>query len=250
MERKTKHRILGIIVVVAVVFLCLPFMQRNKDMTADTTVINKPSFPAQQDMQTLVPDDTIPEHTQHVPIADQSALPIKAEPIPDNTMKTFDQNNQSSVFTQQQDIDEALKELTSEKKFEQKKKETSKNAILAEKSFAKERVVHHEQSIATRIKPKTPVVTDNGLFDIKVPVWVVQVASFNSKAKAMHLINQLRANQYSAFLQQIKTANGVNHLVFVGPELEDKIARSLAKDIEKEHHVKGIVVSYKPMTLA
>jgi len=47
MERKTKHRILGILVVVGLIILLLPLLQSGKEIPTETTVVKAPPFPDQ-----------------------------------------------------------------------------------------------------------------------------------------------------------------------------------------------------------
>lgn len=264
MERRTKHRILGIIVVVAIVFLLLPFMQRSKDVASDTTMVSAPPFPEQKDTETIAPDDTISVEGQPKPIIDESLTPEASTPVADdkadhrtiNEKKTVEPEESTEKSTEKSDeqsassdlVDEAVNEAIREKNTKKTERPTNDNVIPVTSSD-NDHEDEQKHDVITLKKPKTPVITDNGLFDIKTQVWVVQVGTFNSKQKAMQLVNQLRSHRYSAFLQQIRTASGMSHLVFVGPELANQSARELADDIEKEHHLRGMVVSYKPMTL-
>lgn len=260
MERRTKHRILGIIVVVAIVFLLLPFMQRSKDISPDATMVSAPPFPEQKDTETTVPDDTISSEGQPKPILDESLTPEVSTPVADDKVDHRTINEKKTVApeesTEKSDeqsassdlVDEAVNEAVREKNTKKTDQPTNDNVIPVTSSDNSHEG-EQKQDVIKLKKPKTPVITDNGLFDIKTQVWVVQVGSFNSKQRAMQLVNQLRSHRYSAFLQQIRTANGMSHLVFVGPELANQSARELADDIEKEHHLRGMVVSYKPMTL-
>jgi DedD protein len=115
-------------------------------------------------------------------------------------------------------------------------------------------VTHSRTMIVQAAKIHTPTTTkvamnDNGLFDLSKAAWVIQIGSFKNKANALHLVNQLRANGYRAFIQKISTAFGDNTRVFVGPENKIMAANVLANRLENEMHVKGIVISYQPLTL-
>lgn len=96
---------------------------------------------------------------------------------------------------------------------------------------------------------RTNLMDDNGLFDLKNPVWVIQMGSFKNKTNALKLVNQLRAKGYPAFIQKMSTAIGENTRVFVGPAIKRTSAKDLASKLEIDMHLRGIVISYKPLTL-
>lgn len=96
---------------------------------------------------------------------------------------------------------------------------------------------------------KYNATSNDGLAELKNAAWVIQIGSFKNKANALRLVNQLRANGYRAFIQQISTALGENTRVFIGPEMERTHARALANRLESEMHIRGIIISYKPLTL-
>lgn len=246
MESKIKHRLLGVMVVVALVFLLLPFMQRSKDAAPETAFVNAPPFPEEKETQAVIPDEPVHDDAEPLieePITKPAASPmLKKKSDADSEHKTV----QPTTTTSTQAEETVDLEKTKKREQERNKYKTMRALVVNEKRTVNPFTKTTEHSHRTI---RAPVITDNGLFDIKMKVWVVQVGSFNSKSDAMRLVNQLRARQYSAFLQKIKTAQGVNHLVFVGPELKHQLARELATDIEAHYHLQSFVVSYKPMTL-
>jgi cell division septation protein DedD len=91
--------------------------------------------------------------------------------------------------------------------------------------------------------------TNEDLFKEKNPVWVIQLGSFKNKTNALRLVNQLRANGYRAFIQQVNSTEGNSTRVYVGPETKQTAARALAGELESQLHVRGIVISYQPLAL-
>jgi cell division septation protein DedD len=71
------------------------------------------------------------------------------------------------------------------------------------------------------------------------------LGSYKNKASALRLVNRLRANGYSAFIQQASAETSV----YVGPETKENIARSIATRLEYEMKLQVFVISYKPLTL-
>jgi DedD protein len=102
---------------------------------------------------------------------------------------------------------------------------------------------------ASKIKIDNKPIKDNGLLELKQAAWVIQIGSFKNKANALRLVNQLRANGYRAFIQQTSGTFGDSTRVFVGPENKHHSARALADRLESDMHIRGIVISYKPLAL-
>jgi DedD protein len=79
--------------------------------------------------------------------------------------------------------------------------------------------------------------------------WVVQIGSYKSKENALRIVNQLRASGYHAFLQESSTSLEEITRVYVGPEPQQTHAKELADRLQQEMNIKGIVITYKPLTL-
>lgn len=74
--------------------------------------------------------------------------------------------------------------------------------------------------------------------------WVVQLASLASKDNALALQERLRGMGYTAFVEEVKTAQGVLFRVRVGPELERANAEKLRDRLDQQVQIKGIVTRY------
>ncbi len=79
--------------------------------------------------------------------------------------------------------------------------------------------------------------------------WAIQIGGFQDKPHALHLVNQLRANGYPAFIQKITNATGEHTRVFVGPANQRAMARELANRLQNDLHIYGMIVTYQPLTL-
>ena len=74
--------------------------------------------------------------------------------------------------------------------------------------------------------------------------WVVQLASLASKDNALALRERLRGQGYTAFVEELKTPQGMLYRVRVGPELERANADDLRNRLEQRVQIKGIVTRY------
>lgn len=74
--------------------------------------------------------------------------------------------------------------------------------------------------------------------------WVVQLAALSKQDNALALRERLRTLGYTAFVEEIKTAKGMQYRVRVGPELERTNADNLRNRLEEQVKLKGIVMKY------
>lgn len=80
MEIKTKHRILGILVLAGLIVIIMPFFQSGKDISPDTAMINSPPFPDQSVQMT---DNTIPV------VKEEKTAPVVAPPTAEPTTQSL-----------------------------------------------------------------------------------------------------------------------------------------------------------------
>ncbi|TAK79323.1 MAG: hypothetical protein EPO11_00170 [Gammaproteobacteria bacterium] len=252
MERKTKQRILGMLVVVGLVIIMLPLFQSGKELTTEAAVTKAPPFPDQA-VQVAAANPAQPPAAPVVaptptPVAQQSA-PVATAPTP---------IAQQPVVEQQQAVASAVIPVpTLPVKAEDSKKVVAaaeepvkkvKHAKVAAKKIAAAKPVFASYNPKKRVSPHAPI-SNNGLASLKNPAWVIQIGSFKNKTNALRLVNQLRASGYRAFIQQVSTSLGNNTRVFVGPEAKFASAHALANQLESTMRIHGIIISYKPLTL-
>jgi len=325
MDRKTKHRILGILVVIGLVIILLPFFQSGKEIRNDTALVAAPPFPDQPIQVTTTtveqkpaipmqaanipqkivnptpsaddtisgikdqPDDTIsvihPSVINHAPtannamanssvspaintkakpavqaadnannkpreaklsspgIAESTATPATTLALPTNIeiMKPDGSNATTKI------ISTAMTTKTKPVKTEIHKIIENKKSTQTVKSVSN--VSTHTYSSKSRLAYAQKPIDEDGLAKLKSAAWVIQIGSYKNKTNALRIVNQLRANGYRAFIQQISTALGEHTRIFVGPENKQSTARALAERLQSEMHIQGIVISYKPLTL-
>lgn len=257
MERQSKHRILGILVIIGLVIILLPLFQDGKELSTQTTLTKTPPFPNQplQDEAAIsasVQDSSIPEPT---PVTPQAA--IEPKPSDDimsvtrpSVVNTYEPNDGNNVQIQLSHNDVIKSEMEANKS-----KVTEQPSIINSDPVktGNYRIIETADAHPLFKHPthndKLITTEDNGLLKLNSAVWVIQIGSFKNKTNALRIVNQLRANGYRAFIQQISTALGDNTRVFVGPEHKRSTARALADRLHSEMHIQAIVISYKPLTL-
>ncbi len=341
MERKTKHRILGILVIAAFGIIMLPFFEGGRSPIPDATIVKAPPFPGPSSAQAALnppitlaqtgssaynqqPDDTISTNSPTAinaqaqtinPPQIQTAAPPQEQSNIKNAATTAETNpaaiddkkitqvdtketeqeknvvsekNQTTTETvkepvaAKQDQDMELDTGTEEENDEitpqpKQSNVTDKTNVTKNKTINKivkpiaakvsvsaakhtvKKVLAVKKPFVPQIKPFVPegksvAIVDapidvNGLAKLRNAAWVIQIGSFKDKGNALRLVNQLRAKGYRAFIQQVSSDFGNGTRVFIGPEPKQNTARALATQLESNMHIRGIVISYKPLAL-
>src|SRR3990167_10056508 len=263
MESKTKHRILGIMVVAGIAVLMYPFMVGTSSMPNEHALVMAPPFPDQAtQIASAMSDDVInmTAATDEMVLAStEQDSKFNQQPDPAANQANPDLTNVSSV---QPSSDTKAK---TEPKVQTKTAETSLlesdikpakikaiqrkiSAKPAKKLVRLKKHTLHARRQPLAVNKNTPI-GNNGLLELKQAAYVIQLGSFSKKTNALKLVNKLRANGYRAFIQNVDLSSGQNIRVFVGPEHRQASARQMATDLEKEMKLRGIVIRYQPLTL-
>lgn len=254
MEKQTKHRILGIVVIIGLIIILLPFFQSRKELQADTSAVKAPPFPEQS--------QSIPSITND---ASSTSIPLPTEPEPESDKMSQQPDDTIQSVTPPGDNNQVIPALPETKVEPEAPTEKKKLTQLDPTSLSDEDEVPAPESPALKaasivektpapVKPivavaTKPTVRANSLMELKDAAWVVQIGSFKDKANALRLVNQLRASGYRAFVQDMSTATGESTRVFVGPENKRNSARIMAIQLEKDLNLHGVVLNYKPLDL-
>ncbi|MHB1221432.1 MAG: SPOR domain-containing protein [Gammaproteobacteria bacterium] len=257
MEKQTKHRILGIVVIIGLIIILLPFFQSRKELQMDTSAVKAPPFPVQ----------SVPSVTNDTP---STSIPLPNEPEPESDKMSLQPDDTIQTVTPPGDNSQVMPALPETNKVEpdaapvEKKKITQldpngtgdEDEIVSapESPILKTASAVEKIIVPASIKPivaeiARPVVHANSLVELKDAAWVVQIGSFKDKANALRLVNQLRASGYRAFVQDMSTVTGGSTRVFVGPENKRNSARIMAIQLEKDLNLHGVVLNYKPLDL-
>jgi DedD protein len=97
-----------------------------------------------------------------------------------------------------------------------------------------------EQSAIMKDDTRDTTVSEVG----DAPAWVIQLGSFASKTNAQNLVEQVKKEEYPAYLEEMRGNNGtVYYRVRVGPELQRSRAEAILKDLTAKIKLqeKGII---------
>lgn len=74
--------------------------------------------------------------------------------------------------------------------------------------------------------------------------WIIQVGSFSQEQNAKDFRDKLRKNNFTAYVDSITSAdNNTLYRLRVGPELDEKRALKIKKDLEAHYKIKTLLVS-------
>ncbi|EKD72792.1 MAG: DedD protein [uncultured bacterium] len=297
MEKKNVQRIIGIIVIIALVVIIMPVLFGRNDLsTQEAANLKAPPFADEQQTiasaadsadvsstaSTTANTSTMPSQ-QELSVAGSILEPVSANvaeaahdipapasltsstPQPQNApAKTntasvtpgmnvdnraviapeITNANTNKVTTEDKSVPvEHEANVTAQNNLEKINSSTKKDNVSSDSA----RIIKTAKTAKMASHKKTVVSHANKL---KSPAWAVQIGSFKVKQNAVQLTNKLRAAGYRAFTREIKSASGHSSTrVYIGPEFKQTSAIKLAKQVQNNLNMPGIVISYQPLEL-
>lgn len=227
MERALKERIIGAIVIVALVILVVPVFLDGPPDNGEI-ISERVPLPGQSDQQTQT---VILARDREEPVPSQSTS--KPEPEAQQTASTADRLAEAKVIeraTAAETIGESeMPPIETEARNpEPEPKSEPKSEPKAPSSVAKSA---KESSLPV---PTTTSATG---------MWAVQLGSFSSQENADRLAASLRKQGFAAFLSKLSTSSGQLHRVRIGPQKDREAAEAMAARLQKAGH-KGKVLPH------
>jgi DedD protein len=78
------------------------------------------------------------------------------------------------------------------------------------------------------------------------PAWVLQIASFESKQRALELLKELEAMRYRGFLRNVETSKGSRTRIYVGPNVSKSTLEEAKTVIDKKYQLDSILLKFRP----
>lgn len=227
MDIKTKHRIIGIVVLVALAVIIIPLFFGRSPEKGPRIASSIPNAPSKPEVQLAIPSASQSNNASELAV--QPLQPANASSTPGTNIAPAPE--ESADTTQ---ATPAINPTPT----------TIPAAAPVEPKAAPK--IHHEPRTKTGT-PKTKLAKHHSETKLAAAgeAWTIQLASFSQRANAQQLIKQLRAKGFAAYLHEAKTKENLVCRVFVGPELNRKKADSLAQKLHSEFHLKGVVVKYR-----
>lgn len=280
MDKRKTQRILGILVIIALVIILFPLLFNKNEVSVQTTSVTAPAFPDK--LNTTTPITTVDNQDKTVNTTPLETIPAKANddniagtnaeavsptaamdaPSPVSNTDTTEPSATPAMSNAQDEkpplelnnssLDQANAVNTTD---EQAKPETQASvepntlSTVEEEnpapSVSKKTIKSSKNKAKTHDKP-----TFHEVAKLNKPAWIVQMGSFKNKENARSLTDKLRAAGFNAFTKEIKSAKGgIRTHVYVGPEFKEASATKISRKIQHDMNLQSIVLPYKPLAL-
>lgn len=262
MDQKRTQRIVGIVIVIALVIILFPLLFSKTDSTTTTVAtVKAPPFPDQPttntDIAMQVTNEAPANDTQPVvtPVASEEAN-VAEKPLIEKTAEAEQAvTTAPAIDTVNQKPNESIKIADTPQLLNDEpplpvvpvdnKTKSQDEVPLPAKSSKENRT--HVKSVLAKSKPAHLIQKD--LMKLNTTAWVVQMGSFRDKNNAHRLADRLRSAGYKAFTREVTAKNGSQVRVYVGPEFKHLAATKLSSQIEHDLNMHGIIVTYNPLSL-
>ena len=247
-KKQLQQRIVGAIVLVALGVIFIPIILNQGDEISPITGTNIPPKPIElsqireqspparpevpavnQDLPQFVDDDT-PEppaeptgSTASTDKATAPESPSDSKPAPVSTTKTESGPAPKPAASS--------KEAPPETAAKAKSSTSSKSKSSADGAAKPDHASKSKPSTNTKTEPRA---------------WVVQVASFSERKKALVLRDRLRKAKHPTFVESVKGKRGLYYRVRVGPLVKREKADRLKNKIVKQFKFKDALVMAHP----
>ncbi|WP_423063833.1 SPOR domain-containing protein [Candidiatus Paracoxiella cheracis] len=245
MQTKTKQRVIGGIVLLAVVAIFLPLLFHNSRPSADLKLsTNVPLAPAKPEVQLQLPAISSPKPiSTSVNIAQAGdAQPQSSEAVAQETPAVSQRilNTTPAPAVTPKVADHVVKlhdNATTKPAIKPAEEPAPKhNPKTSAKQTVKKPVVSAKKTAA---KPVEPVLKSS------VPeAWVIQVASFSNSANAKRLVKQLRVKGFDVYMRENQLNQRTITRVFVGPIIDQHKVKQLQQQLKQQFQLKGVIKRY------
>ena len=287
MDKKRTQRILGILVIIALVIILFPLLFGKSDEPTQTTTVAAPLFPDQQQATpapAVANTNDINNDTNNSISNEQRAsrTEVNAAPSTDEPAATPAPANHPNTTATPSPISDTQGENSAEVSpaiaLELNNRATPDVAVLKtatqddivsidtdktnatnapdsvipavnQKAIKSISLTKSKKEMSAKVKSSLMASREN-LVKLNSKAWAVQMGSFKNKENARVLADRLRAAGFKAFTKDIKSAKGsLQTRVYIGPEFKQASAVQLNADVQHTLNMQGIVIAYKPLAL-
>ena len=236
MTNQMKQRIVGVVVIVAILAICLPifFHQTEKAWQSSSLSAKIPAEPVAPKIALGPPQ---PTPMSQLVVANQV---IEKKQAVNSLLIGHQQKTDAATTTEKAVLSQPVVAVRTVNAAAPIK---SKTAVVSS--------VNNKPVVAPVVQAKAMARSQQGgqaaavLLENPPQAWVVQLASFSNKDNANRLITQLRKSGFDAYLRSNASGNKMLIRVFVGPEINVNKAKSLQKQLQNKFNLQGVVRKYK-----
>lgn len=243
MQTKTKQRVIGGIVLLAVVAIFLPLLFHNSRPSADLKLSTKvPPAPAKPEVQLQLPAISTPKPISTSVNIGQAgnAQPQSSEAVAQETPAISQRIlNTTPAAAVTPKVAEHVVKLHDNTTANAKTAEKPASRDLKTSAKAKQTVKPVASAKKTEAKPAQPLLKSS------VPeAWVIQVASFSNSENAKRLVKQLRAKGFDVYTRENQLNQRTITRVFVGPIIDQRKVEQLQQQLKQQFQLKGVIKRY------
>lgn len=231
MTEVTKHRIIGIAVLVALIVLISPLLNNHSDparkLDEDFSIPAAPARPEASPIQLNMNQDAPLAPTQ-----DFNPKPIARV----NLDKPIESSRHVLINPEPKTTSNELSKKPVTEKLAAKINLEEPKTMQPSPSLSKTNTENPNPAPQQVKQTKPKAIVTNG--------WIVQLASFSNRSNAETLKRKLNSKGFTAYLSSAKNSKGLEITrLLVGPEKDRPTAENLAKRLQQSVKMKGIVLS-------
>lgn len=250
MNEALKQKIVGIVVVTAVLVVLLPSLfdePIEEGMLSHVNVAKQPPDLAIDDFVTIERERTLDTAQQNIGTVrrdDEKPLPTQDTSSDANTHETSAQTVEPVHSDEPQQTTVAVDALTTSQAPAAGARENSPTLEITQLREAVDTLMDKVTGPASQ---KTESKTVHQAEPVVSAAWAIQLASFSEQGNAIKLRDTLLSQGEKSYLRRSNMpAGNVIYRVYVGPMLKDSDANAALERLKAKHALKGIRVKYMP----
>lgn len=224
MDNLVKQRVIGAVVLVALAVIFVPMLLDKPEDALGPVGSNLPTWP----------DQSVADRIEPLTLPEPPAEADPAQVVLDQPSADMAAAGDAALAEAVQQSDQAAVVTESDAPATDAVSNTPATETVTETPAAAPAPTQAPAPVAQSAPAATKVLSG----------WVVQLAALSKQDNALALRERLRTLGYTAFVEEIKTAKGMQYRVRVGPELERANADNLRNRLEEQVKIKGIVMKY------
>lgn len=260
MDIKTKHRVIGIIVIIALAVILVPLFftrsahDKTPSLSADMPTAPNKSGETPLAIQPQSSNDAMNNAALTPPTPDNSAAtnPADADNSAANDENQNTAMNDTAASTTATPSAAAAASAPTATAASDEAGTASSGATKPTAPVAEHEKVQRNKTgeVKTRLVERHHEQRHHQATHLAKPAtaaeaWTIQLASFSEKSHAEKLVKKLRQKGFPAYVHEAHAEHNSIARVYVGPELNKEKADKLMRKLHEEFRLQGEVIKYK-----
>ena len=233
MNLQVKQRIIGGLVLLAIIAIFVPILFHSSHPTTDLTLSTEiPLAPAE------------PQIALPLPKLSQSNTQNTERDFYPETEHKKENTADALSSTELSDSNNANKQKVN---FPTHPEPLAEHAKIPTKQMHQHAQRQVQQKIIHKSLTDKSITKSNSHHSLTASqAWVIQLATLSNKANAIRLVQNLRHQGFDTYMRIIKNSKGIQLTrVYVGPEIRLETIRRIQKKLQSQFHLNGLIRKYK-----